>query len=176
MRSRAAVARQLHRLKVVGSNPASATIQGRYRKQTDGEDCKSVGYAFVDINSTLLNIFVKLDVIILVDFKKSGKRLKILRLNKRLTPKAVCDSLHINESVLQNLENGNVPISSDILRKLANMYSSSEDYILYGDQRYYATLKGLQFSYEYNMRYFLTDHPVRTNMADFFCSFFYKIY
>lgn len=69
----------------------------------------------------------------MVDLKKAGKRLKILRISNGLTPKAVCDSLHISESVLQNLEHGNVPISSDILRKLANMYSSSENYILYGN-------------------------------------------
>lgn len=56
------------------------------------------------------------------DMKTIGTKLKILRENAGFTQKSIADFLHVDQSLVSKLENGERNISADMLDRLASLF------------------------------------------------------
>lgn len=58
----------------------------------------------------------------LIDMKKVGPRLKVLRESVNLTQKDIASYLSVDQSLVSKFETGERSISSDMLKSLSNLY------------------------------------------------------
>lgn len=65
-----------------------------------------------------------------IDTKKSGKRLKELRKEVKLTQDKLAKKLNIANTIISEYERGHYPISTATLYSLSNLFSISSDYLL----------------------------------------------
>lgn len=66
------------------------------------------------------------------DMKKSGERIRQLRINNGLTQEQVAETLNISRSFYSRIETGEKGCSVDLLVQFSNLFRVSLDYIILG--------------------------------------------
>ncbi len=72
-----------------------------------------------------------------IDYKKFGKTIKLLRIERHLTQQNVCDATGISNSHYSNIEKGISKLSLDVLVSIANFFNISLSSSLLAETRRY---------------------------------------
>ena len=72
-----------------------------------------------------------------VDMVQIGQRIKELRTEHKLSQTDLAKEIGIAQNTLSQYENGIVKAGIEIIVKLAQIFKTSTDYILLGDEKFY---------------------------------------
>ncbi len=72
-----------------------------------------------------------------IDMVQIGQRIKELRTEHKLSQTDLAKEIGIAQNTLSQYENGIVKAGIEIIVKLAQIFKTSTDYILLGDEKFY---------------------------------------